>query len=55
VVIEQTGQDRKENVKIFASNARVKSGKVRIKRACKKKKVQKIVKNLQKLQKMCAF
>jgi len=40
---------------IFAPNARAKSEKVRIKRAGKMKKMQKIVKNLQKIVKMRAF
>jgi hypothetical protein len=55
VRIGKAGQDRQENVKIFTPNARAKSGKLRIKRACKMKKLQKIIKNCKKFAKMRAF
>jgi hypothetical protein len=49
------GQGRQDKSADFDTNAHTKSRKVRIKRASEKKKLQKIVKNLQKLTKMRAF
>jgi hypothetical protein len=51
-VIGQSGQNKSAG---FDTNARAKLEEVRIKRTGKKKKMQKIVKNLQKLTKMRAF